>query len=196
MRAPHFAPAPALRRRQVPLQCTAALLATVFWASVACAAPEGGTTAAPLKSKQSIAAQRLFKAIQGVDWNRAEQGSLRNMIEGDVRDAGLEFTQFESANPIPADPGVRLVATLKTCIRLDAWAGTLGNPDSVSVLLIHSIETVADKERIQAFVTGAERRSGPVVAAAYLIPGQSNYSLTLHGSNECFDSIRVSKQTS
>lgn len=196
MRAPHFAPAPALRRRQVPLQCTAALLATVFWTSVACAAAEGGSTAAPVESKQSIAAQRLFKAIQGADWNRAEQGGLRKLIEGDVRNSGLEFTQFESGNPIPADPGVRLVATLKTCIRLDVWAGTLGNPDSVTVLLTHALETVTDKERIQAFVTGAERRFGPVVAATYPIPGQSNYALTMHGTNECFDSIRISKQTS
>jgi hypothetical protein len=196
MRANHIRPAPASRRvpRHVRLQCATALLATVLWTTAACAAPEGGITAAPVESKESIAAQRIFKAIQSVDWNRAEQGGVHDPIEDALRDSGLEFAQFESVNPIPADPGVRLVAKLKKCISLDAWASSLGKPASVNVLLTHSVETVVDKALIQALVTGAERRFGPVVAATYPIPDQSSYALTLLGTHACFDSIRISKK--
>jgi len=162
--------------RRVRLQWATALLATVLWATVACATPESGMTATLVESKNSIAAQRLFKAIQLVDWDRAEQGGVRKSIESALRDSDLEFTQFESANPIPADPDVRLVAKLKKCISLDAWASSLGKPASVNVLLTHSVETVVDKELIKALVTGAERRFSPVVAATYLISNQSNYS--------------------
>jgi len=162
---------------------TSLLLITVI-ACVSCAAQQ---------SADLLATQRLFDAIQLVDWSHARSEDLHDLIEGPLLSSGVEFSQFEVGNPVPADPGVRLVAKQKKCIDIRAWAASLGDPASVSVLLPHAVEIVVDRDLIHSLVTGDEKRFGPVVDAIYSIPGQNNYSLTLLGTDGCFDLIRISK---
>jgi hypothetical protein len=131
------------------------LFSAVLWGMTAWGALKSEATATPLDLETLPPPQRLFKAIQLVNWSHAEQKTTRNFIESHLRESGWNFTEFSSANPTPADPDVRLVARVDKCVSLEAWLPALGKPTSVNVLLLHSVETVMDQNL--ALVTEPKR---------------------------------------